>query len=373
MESMGAVVFMEREGEAPSLLLEKVLFDPAAVWLAEALKEQGVTRFLVVCHADDRAAAADCFPQDTLFITNGAQEAARSSAFLNEMDTVIHLTKPLFPAGDEDAAQGAVRVSGEARRALQGMQPALTETSEGKGVSPVKGFVPLTRDALYEEIPAIAQARRATQLRRAGVRVLDGQSTFVGPAVTVGRGTVLLPGTILRGKTSIGADCEIGPNTMIRDCTVGSGVTVNASQLNESIVEDGAAIGPFAYVRPHCHVGREVKVGDFVELKNSVIGAGTKISHLTYVGDADVGERVNFGCGTVTVNYDGDGKFRTVIGDDAFIGCNTNLVAPVQVGAAAYTAAGSTITQDVPPQSLAIARAHQTVKKQWKNQRRERK
>ena len=157
---------------------------------------------------------------------------------------------------------------------------------------------------------------------------------------------------------------------MIRDCVIGDKVTVNQSQLNESTVETEAKIGPFAYIRPDCHVGAGVKVGDFVELKNSIIGAGTKISHLTYVGDSDVGQKVNFGCGTVTVNYDGSTKFRTTIGDNAFIGCNTNLVAPVKVGDGAYTAAGSTITNDVPPDSLAIARSMQMVKKQWAAKRR---
>ena len=159
---------------------------------------------------------------------------------------------------------------------------------------------------------------------------------------------------------------------MIRDCVIGERVTINASQLNESTVEAGTRIGPFAYVRPNCHVGRDVKVGDFVELKNSTIGEGTKISHLTYVGDSDVGSRVNFGCGTVTVNYDGITKYRTTIGDNAFIGCNTNLVAPVKIGDGAYTAAGSTITDDVPGDSLAIARSVQVVKKQWAAKRRSR-
>ena len=213
----------------------------------------------------------------------------------------------------------------------------------------------------------------ARRLMAAGVRLMDPNTCYIGPQATVGAGSVLLPGAILRGKTVIGKDCEIGPNSMIRDCTVGDGVTVNASQLNESTVEDGVKIGPFAYIRPNCHVGPGVKVGDFVELKNSTIGAGTKISHLTYVGDSDVGERVNFGCGTVTVNYDGTTKYRTTIGDDAFIGCNTNLVAPVRVGSGAYTAAGSTITDEVPADSLAIARARQTVKKQWAARRRSRK
>jgi len=231
---------------------------------------------------------------------------------------------------------------------------------------------PDMNEELMQRIREEAQARleRVAALIEAGVQVLDPTTVYIDGEVTVGKGTLLLPGTVLRGKTVIGENCEIGPNTMIRDCTIGSGVVVNASQLNESVVEDEAKIGPFAYVRPHCHVGKGVKVGDFVELKNSQIGDGTKISHLTYVGDSDVGSGVNFGCGTVTVNYDGITKYRTTIGDHAFIGCNTNLVAPVKVGDGAYTAAGSTITEDVPADSLAIARSMQVVKKQWVLKRR---
>ena len=212
----------------------------------------------------------------------------------------------------------------------------------------------------------------AYRLLESGVRMMDPNTCYAGPRVTVGAGTVILPGTILRGETVIGTGCELGPNTMIRDCTLADHVVVNASQLNESTVDAGARIGPFAYIRPNCHVGANVKVGDFVTLKNASVGEDTKISHLTYVGDADVGCRVDLGCGTVTVNYDGVGKYRTTIGDDAFIGCNTNLVAPVRVGDGAYTAAGSTITDDVPDDSLAIARPRQTVKKQWAARRRSR-
>lgn len=227
-------------------------------------------------------------------------------------------------------------------------------------------------EELVSRIRAEAQRRldRVVRLMEAGVEVLDPTTVYVDDEVQVGEGTVILPCTVLRGKTVIGKNCEIGPNAVIRDCTVGDGVTVNASQLNESTVEAGAKVGPFAYIRPGCHVGREVKVGDFVELKNSTIGDGTKISHLTYVGDSDVGAGVNFGCGTVTVNYDGITKYRTTIGDHAFIGCNTNLVAPVKIGEGAYTAAGSTITEEVPPESLAIARSQQVVKKQWVAKRR---
>ena len=178
-------------------------------------------------------------------------------------------------------------------------------------------------------------------------------------------GMTLLPGTILRGHTAIGSGCEIGPNAMVRDCIVGKDTTINASQVNESTIGSHTTVGPFTYVRPNCRIGDHCRVGDFVEVKNSVIGDGTKISHLTYVGDSDVGQRVNFGCGTVTTNYDGHKKHRCTIGDDVFLGCNTNLIAPVTVEDRAYTAAGSTVTDDVPEGALAIARQRQTNIRGW--------
>lgn len=225
---------------------------------------------------------------------------------------------------------------------------------------------------LVPESASSFDAMRRTLLER-GVLMMDPSAVWVEDTVRVGRGTLLLPGTILRGATVIGEDCRIGPNTMLTDCTVGDRTTVNASQGTESAIGSDATVGPFAYIRPGCTIGSGCRVGDFVELKNSVIGDGTKISHLTYVGDSDVGKRVNFGCGTVTVNYDGNRKYRTTIGDDVFLGCNTNLIAPVTVEDGAYTAAGSTVTDDVPADSLAIARARQSVKRDWAKRHRAKK
>lgn len=198
-----------------------------------------------------------------------------------------------------------------------------------------------------------------------GVTFYTSHGIVIDPQVTIGQGTVILPGTILLGKTEIGENCTIGPNSMITDCKFGNNVIFNASQAKKAVVENGASIGPFSQIRPDCVIGEKVKIGDFVEVKNSVIGQGTSIAHLTYIGDSDVGKHVNFGCGVVTVNYDGENKSRTQVGDFAFIGCNTNLVAPVKVGTGAYTAAGSTITQDVPDSALAIARARQENKIDW--------
>ena len=198
-----------------------------------------------------------------------------------------------------------------------------------------------------------------------GVEFFTSHGIVIDPSVKIGKGTQILPGTILRGNTTIGENCVIGPNSMLTDCTIGNGVVFNASQAAESVVEDDAKIGPFTQLRPNSHICKKVKIGDFVEVKNSTIGEGTSISHLTYVGDSDVGKHVNFGCGVVTVNYDGTNKNRTTIGDFAFIGCNTNLVAPVTVGDGAYTAAGSTITKDVPGGDMGIARMRQENKEGW--------
>lgn len=200
---------------------------------------------------------------------------------------------------------------------------------------------------------------------------LDG--VIIGMDVIVGQDTVILPNTIIRGKCTIGCGCEIGPNSLIEDTVIGDGVVLNNVQANRSTVDSGATVGPFAQLRPGSHIGYEVKIGNFVEVKNSDIGAKTSIAHLTYVGDSDVGEGVNFGCGCVTANYDGIQKFRTKIGNNAFIGCNTNLIAPVEVGENASTGAGSTITRNVPPNSLVVERAEPKVVHNWeKNKMRKR-
>lgn len=199
-----------------------------------------------------------------------------------------------------------------------------------------------------------------------GVTLIDPENTYIAPGVRIGMDTVIYPGTILEGDTVIGEDCEIGPYSRLSDVTVADGAKVKFTFASEAEIGAHTTVGPYAYIRPDSKIGANVKIGDFVEVKNSVIGDGTKVSHLTYIGDSDVGERINFGCGTVTVNYDGKNKFRTTIEDDVFIGCNTNLIAPVKVEKGAYIAAGSTITKDVPGDCLAVARERQRNLKGWK-------
>ena len=211
---------------------------------------------------------------------------------------------------------------------------------------------------------AALQAKRE-QLLQSGVEMLDPAAVYVEENVTVGPGTLLLPGTILRGETSVGANCQIGPNTMLTDCTVEDGCTVNASQCEESRIGRDCQIGPYTHIRPHCVVGEGSKIGAFVQLKNCNLGKGTKMAHLTYVGDSDVGDHCNFGCGTVTCNYDGFQKFRTTIGNHVFVGCNTNFVPPVKVEDGAFIAAGTTVTRDVPADAMVIGRTRQQVKEGW--------
>ncbi|MDW4132655.1 bifunctional UDP-N-acetylglucosamine diphosphorylase/glucosamine-1-phosphate N-acetyltransferase GlmU [Staphylococcus saprophyticus] len=195
-----------------------------------------------------------------------------------------------------------------------------------------------------------------------GVTIIDPATTYIGADVRIGEDTVVEPGVKLSGNSVIGEDTVIGQYTEITNSKIGSNVTIKQSVINEAIVDDYATIGPFAQLRPGADLGKKVKVGNFVEVKKSVVKAGAKLPHLSYIGDAEIGERTNVGCGSITVNYDGINKFKTVIGDDSFIGCNTNLVAPITLGNRSFIAAGSTITDNVPEDSLALARARQTTK-----------
>lgn len=198
-----------------------------------------------------------------------------------------------------------------------------------------------------------------------GVDIPCTDGVMIGRDVKIGKGTRILPNTIILGDTKIGENCVIGPNSWVADSVIGNGVVLDNCKITDSTIEDGVDCGPFVKVRAGSVLKKDVHIGNFVEVKNSIVGEGTKSAHLTYIGDSDVGAGVNFGCGTVTCNYDGKVKSRCTIGDGAFIGCNTNLIAPVEVGEKAYIAAGSTITDDIPSDALSIARAKQVNKEGW--------
>jgi len=216
----------------------------------------------------------------------------------------------------------------------------------------------------------ILRERINREWMRRGVTLVDPGNTYIDVDVVIGQDTVIYPGTILKGSTTIGESCSIGPRAVLENSHLSQGVTVKESHVVDSAIDSGSTVGPFAYLRPGSKIGKSVKIGDFVEVKNSVIRDGAKVSHLTYVGDGDVGENVNLGCGVVFVNYDGEQKHRTVVEAEAFIGCNTNLIAPVTVRKGAYVAAGTTLTKEVPEGALAIGRERQKNLEGWVARRR---
>lgn len=230
----------------------------------------------------------------------------------------------------------------------------------------------------YKEVSGVndrvqlAQVEREMRLRinyrlmRGGVTIVDPHTTWIDSQVRIGSETVIMPNTHVYGDSQIGDHCVLGPDTTLRSCQLGNAVSIRNSVAEEATIGPESNVGPFAYLRPGAEIGRGVRIGDFVEIKNSQIGDGSKVPHLTYVGDAQVGSKSNIGCGVITANYDGKTKHKTEIGDDVFIGSNSNLIAPVKVEDGAYVAAGSTITDSVPARALAIARSRQTVKADWR-------
>ena len=215
---------------------------------------------------------------------------------------------------------------------------------------------------------ALSQAEELMRARinerhmRNGVTIINPATTHISSEAIIGSDTIIKSGTVIEGKTVIGEDCVIGPNSHVVNTTIGDRTTIHSSVLVDSIVGNETAIGPFAHLRPESSLGDKVKIGNFVEVKKSSLGNNSKVSHLSYIGDAEVGQNVNIGCGTITVNYDGKNKYKTTIEDEVFVGCNSNLVAPVTLKEGSYVAAGSTITKEVPSDALAVARARQENK-----------
>ena len=211
----------------------------------------------------------------------------------------------------------------------------------------------------------VMRQRILDKLMDRGVTIMDPASTFIESSVKIGRDTIIYPYTWLEGSTEIGEDCEIGPNARFTNVKVGNDNHLQFIYAHDCEVKNHVTAGPYVHLRPDTVISDHVKIGNYVEVKNSNVGAGTKLPHLTYIGDSDIGSGVNMGCGCITVNYDGKKKHRTIIGDNAFVGCNTNLVAPVTVQANTYIGAGSTITKEVPENALGIARAKQKNIEGW--------
>lgn len=357
-----AVFFLEEDSSIPAyskpLMLEAILFCPIMTWAYRQLEADGVQRFFVVCGPRFEKEARACFPLEADVIVSEQQTDLMT--FLNTPDPILVLSRAAMPM--KEAGVGfAYKAPGYELQ--ESWQTKMTNAVQAAEL--VSGWLPIFNKATIAELEPVLKTRILQQHLRSGVRIIDPNTTYIDPRVGIGADTTLLPGTILQGETSIGQGCTIGPNAVVNGCTVGDGVIINASQVNDSVIGEGTDVGPYAHIRPNCTLGAGCHVGAFVQLKNCVLGEGTKMSHLTYVGDADVGSNVNFGCGTVTSNYDGFKKHRTTIGDNAFIGCNTNLIAPVTVGEGAYIAAGATVTREVPADALTVARVRQENKEGW--------
>jgi bifunctional UDP-N-acetylglucosamine pyrophosphorylase / glucosamine-1-phosphate N-acetyltransferase len=240
---------------------------------------------------------------------------------------------------------------------------------EGKKVGaidvPVEEITAVNSKGELAVAEAIMRDRINNKHMENGVIMIDPKTTYIDWNVKIGRDTLIYPGNVLQGNTIIKDGCSLYPNNRICNAVIENNVTIQSSVILDSTIGENTTVGPFAYIRPDSIIGKDARIGDFVEIKKSTIGDGTKVSHLTYIGDAEVGRDCNFGCGTVVVNYDGKKKHKTVIEDNVFVGCNTNLISPVVVEKDSYIAAGSTITNKVPKGSLAIARARQVNKENW--------
>jgi len=302
-----------------------------------------------------------------------ARDASPEQLEIREIGTSVYAFEPaaLFAALRKikpQNAQGEYYLTDAI--ALLAEQGSIVEALIAPNADSVRG---VNNRAELIELREVLQVRVHQAHSTAGVTILDPRTTHIEASVKIGADTTIHPFTILSGVTDIGEDCEIGPGARISDSKIGSRVTVRDSYVTASEVGDGSRIGPFANLRPGTVLGRDVKIGDFVELKNATLGDGVSAGHLTYLGDAEVGPRTNIGAGTITCNYDGLEKHQTVIGADAFIGTHSTLVAPISLGEGAWTAAGSTITDPVPPGSLGIGRARQVNKEGWAQAKKRRK
>jgi bifunctional UDP-N-acetylglucosamine pyrophosphorylase/glucosamine-1-phosphate N-acetyltransferase len=294
------------------------------------------------------------------------KDASPAERAITEINSGVYAfdLEPLF---------GALRSIGSANAQGEYYLPDLVRIYRAQGL-PVETVTLKDRDEIrgvnsrkeLAEVSTILRARKNDELMAAGVTLVDPSTAYIDPDVTIGADTIIHPGVFLEGATRIGSRCEIHSGARIVNSTVEDGAVINNfCVIFDSHVASGAQLGPFAHLRPQSHVSEGAKVGNFVELKKTVLGRGSKASHLAYLGDATIGERVNIGAGTITCNYDGTAKHQTVIEDGAFIGSDSQLIAPVRIGRGAYVGAGSSITEDVPAESLAIARGKQVNKEGW--------
>ena len=360
------------------LMLQPVLGAPLLRWLAETMYEDGVQRFFLVCHDRWAEAARACLPQQAeVMTTMDSNPADLLHVFLSTADederdvTIIAGPAAYVPASARRAGTpiGACVYRAERELLMDALDEQFVFSRFLKDncslLSDYDGFYTIDSPASALEFASILRRDRMLRLMKQGVEIFDADHCHIEPSVRIERGAKLLPGAILRGSSIIRSEAVIGPWTVIENSEIGERAAVHASMGFDSEVAADALVGPYAHIRDNSEIGRAVRIGNFVEVKNTTVGDRTFAAHLSYLGDATVGSDCNFGCGTATVNFDRVEKHRTTVADKAFVGCHTALVAPVTVGEGAYIAAGSVITEDVPANALGIARSRQSNKRDW--------
>ncbi|MCK0473626.1 bifunctional UDP-N-acetylglucosamine diphosphorylase/glucosamine-1-phosphate N-acetyltransferase GlmU [Halalkalibacter sp. APA_J-10(15)] len=398
----GAEVVQEQLGEQVSYVVqEKQLGTGHAVMQAADLLEQKEGITLVLCGdtplltADTLNELLECHEREDAKVTVLTAKAEDPSGYgrviRNEHGLVERIVEQKDASKEELEVQEintgtycfdnallfkALKQVGNDNAQGEYYLPDVIEILKKQGEAVAAYQTPMFEETLgVNDRVALSQAEQLMRKRineywmRQGVTLIDPGNTYISAQAMIGQDTIIHPGTHLQGNVSVGRNCIIGPNTEIKDSLIGDETAIRQSVVHDSEIGKVVSVGPFAHIRPQSNIGDEARIGNFVEIKKSSLGHGSKASHLSYIGDATVGSNVNFSCGAVTVNYDGKNKFKTVIEDGAFIGCNANLIAPVTVGKQALVAAGSTITDDVPESSLSIARSRQTNKHDYINKK----
>lgn len=382
MLGLSAVIFIPddtaKTGYPQPLMLQRVLGAPLLGWLGETMFEDGVQRFFLVCHDRFVEQARACLPaQAEVMTTMDSNPADLLHVFLSTADederdiTIIAGPAAYVPASARRSGAPLGACVYRANREL--LMDALDEQfifsrflkDNCSILSDYEGFYTIDSPASALEFASVLRRDRMLRLMKQGVEIFDADHCHIEPTVRIERGVKLLPGAILRGSSVIRSEAVIGPWSVIEDSEIGERAAVHASMVFGSRIAADALVGPYAHIRENAEIGRGVRIGNFVEVKNTKVGDRTFASHLSYLGDAEIGSDCNLGCGTATVNFDRVEKHRTTVADRAFIGCHTALIAPVTVGEGAYIAAGSVITEDVPANALGIARSRQSNKCDW--------
>lgn len=382
MLGLSAVIFVPddsaKTGLPQPLLLQNVLGAPLLAWLTDSLYNDGIGRFFLVCHDKFVEQACACLPPHAEVMTTMDRNPADllhvflSTTEADEADITV-VAGPIIHAPMLAKRSGTPVSANIFRANRELLMDALDENfvfshflKENCAVlSDYDGYFTVDSAAAALDMAVMLRRDRALRLMKQGVEIFDPDNCYISPGVRIETGAKLLPGSVLRGKTIVRSEAVIGPWSVVEDSEIGENAKVYNSMVFGSKIAANSMVGPFAHIREGSDIGRNVRIGNFVEVKNSKIGENTMASHLSYVGDAEVGGGCNLGSGTATVNFDRVTKHKTTIADNAFIGCHTALIAPVTVGEGAYIAAGSVITDDVPENALGIARSRQSNKKDW--------